>query len=165
MWLTGSRGTSVNMEREKTQKGDENMEDEEVASFLVLLGLGGLKKEEEKEGKRAKKRPRPRARLTRRKYDRERKKRRKEYKKKIESDVQIFDTPDVPLSSSSYEMYWPPDNYYYECRIIDFIQINGSMYYDIQFVDDDLIVENVEAHRVLPFRASCRKLPNRGVIF
>lgn len=164
MWLTGSRGKSVNMEREKTQKGDENMEDEEAASFLVLLGLGELKKEEEEEGKRAKKRPRPRARLTRRKYDRERKKRRKECKKKIERDdnAQIFDILDV---SSSYEMYWPPDNYYYECRIIDFIQINGRMYYDIQFVDDDLIVENVEAHRVLPLRASCRKLPNRGVIF
>lgn len=156
MWLTGSRGTSVNMEREKEK---EKMEDEEAASFLVLLGLGELKKEEET---RAKKRPRPRARLTRRKYDRERKKRRK---KKIGSDTQIFDTSKEPLLSSSYEMYWPPDNYYYECRIIDFIQINGSMYYDIQFVDDDLVVENVEAHRVLPLHASCRKLPNRGVIF
>ncbi len=99
-------------------------------------------------------------RLTMRKYDRKKRKERNGVpvtpspllKRKIRDFI-------VPNTDEIFEVSWK-DNLYYDCKVIDFIQVDNRMYYDIQYIEDGIIVENVDARHVYPAR-SCRKLPKR----
>ena len=121
-------------------------EEEDIASVLVLLGIHDAEgnkrkmpivKEEEHTRKKQKKAS---THLTLRKYDRERKRARK---------LGRMDQHPLPLDTDNLEAKWPHDGHYYRCRVTDFIQIDdNTVLYDVEFIDDDIVLENVEARHI-----------------
>ena len=105
-----------------------------------------------------------RRRLTTRKYDRERRRERKGAMSGSQTSTPTRGKkrrqvePVVPTEEAQFEVRWT-DGCYYECRVIDFIQVGTRMYYDVMFVDDGIVMENVNASLVYPLG---RKLPKRG---
>lgn len=121
-------------------------EEEDIASVLVLLGIhdaeGNKRKEVPtvKEEHTRKKQKKASTHLTLRKYDRERRKARK---------LRRMDQHPLPPDTDNLEAKWPHDGHYYRCRVTDFIQINDStVLYDVVFIDDDIVLENVEARHI-----------------
>lgn len=50
---------------------------------------------------------------------------------------------------------WPGNGLYYECRIVDFMQINnGPIYYDVEFTDDHTKLEMLDAMCLYPIKMS-----------
>lgn len=147
--------------------------DEDVVSMLLLL-LAGIS--DDTTGPvdlhtialviKKKKQPR-RSHLSMRKYDRKRRKQRKGLTTPIKSESvnkkRLFSQTAIPSGDEIFEVSWI-DNLYYDCKVIDFIQINDRTYYDIQFIEDGVILENVDARYVYPARAS-RKMPKRGCVW
>lgn len=123
-------------------------EEEDIASVLVLLGIHdaseGKKRKEvpivKEEEHTRKKQRKASTHLTHRKYDRERRMVRK---------LRRMDQHPLPFDTDNLEAKWPHDGHYYRCRVTDFIQINDStVFYDVEFIDDNIVLENVEARHV-----------------
>ena len=103
-----------------------------------------------------------------RKYDRERRRNRKGVIALVVEEEEALPTKKrthtqqewhIPTEDEIFEVSWE-DGLYYDCKVIDFIQVDTKMYYDIQFIEDDVIIENVDARKV--YKAlDCRKLPKR----
>lgn len=135
-------------------------DDNDAAIALLLLHMTEHNKEEEEKEEEAltamipKKKPRHRARLTMRKY--------RGRKRRNNGTVKEENMPSscrIPSENEIFEVLWK-DEQYYDCRVIDFLQVNEKMYYDIQFIEDGIEMHMIDANRVYPV-SPCRKLPRR----
>lgn len=132
------------------------MEEAAAAELLLLLSTGPIivativettetKKEPEldQQSLPQRKRCRKRARLTMRKGARKR----------------PYVATMVPLTVGTVcDTIWPTNGLYYECRIVDFIQIdNRAIYYDVEFTDDHTRLEMIDASRLYVIQDTAKR--------